>query len=139
MICPARFLALDLDSGELFEQFDGSGDVLVSMAPRYAGGEHLVYQSGTGQRHTQFPSRIQHQADIFLHPLQGECRLEVALEDLRSLEADQTGLSRAVIEEASRMSTTWWLVLAVTWSGIGTVVALFLGRILRDVSPVPEQ
>ena len=37
------------------------------------------------------------------------------------------------------MSSAWWLLLAVTWSSIGLIVALFLGRILRDVSPIPEE
>lgn len=38
------------------------------------------------------------------------------------------------------MSTAWWLLLlAVTWSSIGLIVALALGRILRDISPVPEE
>lgn len=38
------------------------------------------------------------------------------------------------------MSTAWWLLfLAVTWSSIGLIVALFLGRVFRDISPRPEE
>lgn len=37
------------------------------------------------------------------------------------------------------MSTAlWMLLLAVTWSSVGLIVALFLGRILRGPSRVHE-
>ncbi len=43
-------------------------------------------------------------------------------------------------KETSRMSTTWWLLLlAVTWSSVGLVVALFLGRLFRTLSPRGEE
>lgn len=38
------------------------------------------------------------------------------------------------------MNTAWWLLLlAVTWSSFGLIVALFLGRILRDTSSISEE
>lgn len=38
------------------------------------------------------------------------------------------------------MDTAWFLMLlAFTWSGVGVIVALLLGRILRNMSPVLEE
>jgi hypothetical protein len=49
-------------------------------------------------------------------------------------------LRDACHEEISRMSTAWWLLLvAVTWSTVGLAVALVIGRIFRDPSPLPEE
>ena len=38
------------------------------------------------------------------------------------------------------MNTAWWLLLvAFTWSSIGLVVSIVLGRMFRDAAPLPDE
>src|SRR5581483_1366219 len=95
-ICAISYLVFHLDPCNIFQHLDSRADIFISMPSSDGCLEKLTTETGQKKRHFQLLSRFQHKSHIFVHPLYGKVRSEVAAEDEGGLIVDQSRFRGAV-------------------------------------------